>query len=401
MKQIKILLMLLVAFAPILPVQSGPLVQNYSIGFVGPRTGSAAATGAAFQEGIELALDVLKEKGGDYGKISVIAEDTSGVPEKAAAAFEKLATKEKVNMVVGESHSSCALAEIELAERYQVPFMVIEAWADAIMEKQYSMVFREGPSNSSVVGKTLAPFISGKNGTPKFKNVLIVAENSDWGKGISGLTSKALDDAKIPYSLIQIDNKAKDFYSELNQIKEKKPDLIVAFIYSFGLHTFIAQAGETGVTPGALILDGAGTPSLWPEYWTNVKAAGEKELHLTSMHESVQPTAEAKLFFSRYQKKFGKPPTDYKSRSSYTAILLAAEAIVATAKKKPVFTGVDLVQVLEKIKFKAPTGTVQFGSKKGTSEFHQWNPPMLIGQWQSQKQAIVFPKKLSSASVLR
>ena len=373
----------------------------YTIGFVGPKTGSAAATGAAFQEGIDLALDALKDKGGEYAKISLISEDTSGVPEKAAAAFEKLATKDKVSMIVGESHSSCALAEIELAERHQVPFMVIEAWADSILEKGYSMVFREGPSNSAVVEKTLSRFIAGKDGAPKFNNVLIVAENSDWGKGISGLTSKALDEAKIQYSVIQIDNKAKDFYNELNQVKAKKPDLIVAFIYSFALHTFVAQAKETGVTPGALILDGAGPPSLWPEFWGNVKAAGQNELHLTSMHESVQPTPEAKLFWSRYQKKFGKAPSDYKSRSAYTAILLAADAIVSAAKKKPQFSSSELVTSLEKIKFKAPTGTVEFGSKKGAPGYHQWNPPMLIGQWQDQKQVIVFPKKLASGTVLR
>jgi branched-chain amino acid transport system substrate-binding protein len=372
---------------------------GFSIGFVGPTTGSAAATGAAFREGIDLALDVLKQKGGDHAKVSVILEDTSGVPEKAAAAFEKLATKEKVSMIVGESHSSCALAEIELAERYQVPFMVIEAWADSILEKNYPMVFREGPSNSAVVKNTLARFITGKDGGTPFKNIVIVAENSDWGKGISALTTKALDEAKTPYQLVQIDNKAKDFYNELNQLKQKKPDLVVAFIYSFALHTFIAQAKEVGVTPSALILDGAGTPSLWPEFWNNVKDAGEKELFLSSIHESVQPTAEAKAFWSRYQKKYGKAPSDYKSRSAYTAVLLAADAIVATARKKKAFTGPDLVQTLEGIRFQAPTGTVQFGAKKGEPNYHQWNPPMLIGQWQDRKQVIVFPTKIATGKI--
>ncbi len=375
--------------------------KHYSIGFVSPKTGSAAATGAAFQEGIDLALDVLKEKGGVHGSITVITEDTGGTPDKAAAAFEKLATKDQVQMVVGESHSSCALAEVELAQKYQVPFMVIEAWADSIMEKGHTMVFREGPSNSAVVGNTISRFLTAKDGIPPFKKIVIVAENSDWGKGISGLTMKALDAEKIPYQVVSIDNKAKDFYNELNQVKAAGPDLIVAFIYSFGLHTFVSQAKEMGVSPKALVLDGAGPPSLWPEFWTNVKDAGEKELFLSSMHESVHPTPESKLFWSRYQKKFGKNPSDYKSRSAYTAVLLAAEAIVQASKKDPNFKGPALVGVLEKIKFKAPTGVVQFGSKPGTPSYHQWNPPMLIGQWQDKKQVIVFPKKLKTGSLLR
>ena len=143
----------------------------------------------------------------------------------------------------------------------------------------------------------------------------------------------------------------------------------------------------------------APTPSLWPEFWNNVKDAGEKELFLSSMHESVQPTAEAKAFWSRYQKKYGKAPSDYKSRSAYTAVLLAADAIVATARKKKAFTGPDLVQTLEGIRFQAPTGTVQFGAKKGEPNYHQWNPAMLIGQWQDRKQVIVFPTKIATGKI--
>jgi branched-chain amino acid transport system substrate-binding protein len=366
--------------------------DKLKIGFVGPRTGSAASTGAAFQEGIELALDELKAKGGDYANVSVFAEDTSGVPEKAAAAFEKLATKEKVSIVLGESHSSCALAEIELAERYQVPFVVIEAWADAIMEKGYSMVFREGPSNSAVVNSTISKFVIDQ----KFKKVVMVAENSDWGKGISGLTEKALKTQFPNLKIIMVDNKAKDFYNELNQVKAEKPDLVIAFIYSFALHTFVSQAHEVGVTPAAKILDGAGTPSLWPEFWSNVKDAGEGELFLSSMHESVHPTKKSKEYWNAYTKKFGKAPSDYKSRSSYTAVLLAAEVLVKSLKKNPNFSGKDVVSALEKIEFQAPTGLIKFGSKAGVAGYHQWNPPMLIGQWQNRKQVVVYPKKLST-----
>jgi ABC-type branched-subunit amino acid transport system substrate-binding protein len=38
--------------------------DTIKIGVVGPRTGSAAATGTAFAEGIDLALDYINGKGG-------------------------------------------------------------------------------------------------------------------------------------------------------------------------------------------------------------------------------------------------------------------------------------------------------------------------------------------------
>jgi branched-chain amino acid transport system substrate-binding protein len=112
--------------------------ESVKIGVVGPRTGPAAATGKAFEEGIALALEHVNARGGVLGKpLEVIFEDTGGVPEKAAAALERLATREKVPIVVGESHSSSALAEIEVANRYKIPFMICEAWHDDITKKNY------------------------------------------------------------------------------------------------------------------------------------------------------------------------------------------------------------------------------------------------------------------------
>ncbi len=126
--------------------------DTIKIGVVGPRTGPAAATGKAFEEGIAIALDHINAKGGVMGKkLEVVFEDTGGVPEKAASALERLATREKVGVVVGESHSSSALAEIEVANRYKIPLIIAEAWHDDITKKGYKYVFRAGPANSGVV----------------------------------------------------------------------------------------------------------------------------------------------------------------------------------------------------------------------------------------------------------
>ena len=96
--------------------------DTIKVGVVGPRTGPAAATGKAFEEGIKLAVDYVNAKGGVLGKqLEIVFEDTAGAPDKAASGFERLVTKDQVVMVLGESHSSSALAEIEVAERFKVP----------------------------------------------------------------------------------------------------------------------------------------------------------------------------------------------------------------------------------------------------------------------------------------
>jgi len=362
--------------------------DSVKIGVVGPRTGPAAATGKAFEEGIAIALDHINAKGGVLGKpLEVVFEDTAGVPEKAASAFEKLAAREKVPIVVGESHSSSALAQIEVANRYKIPFIICEAWHDDITKKGYKWVFRAGPVNSGVVNEYIAKFVKDSG----FKKVAIVAENTDWGKGIGALTEAALKSYGIPYFLFPTERESKDHYTELSKIKAENPEIVLAYIYGFGYHYFVSQANEVGLSPKCLILDGAGPPSLWPEFWKNVGKAGELALFLSGMHEKVHLTPTSRKFWDDYKKKFGKDPTDYKTRSIYNVLLVAADAInraKSTANEA-------LVDALEKTNLEVTTGMVKFGLKQGTYEYHQWMPPMLIVQWQDQKQVVVYPKEAS------
>ena len=365
---------------------TGMAEETIKIGVVGPRTGTAAATGTAFEEGIALALDKIGGAGGAYGK-----ESGSGLRrhcrrpgQSRQRGLEKLITKDKVVIVLGESHSSSALAEIEVANRNKVPFIIAEAWHDDITKKNYPYRFRAGPCNSGVVNDSIMGFVKQYG----FKQVAIFAENTDWGMGIKDLAEKGLKAAGVEFMTIDTKTKSQDHYAELNKVKKFKPDLILAFVYRFGVHYLIAQAGEVGMVPSqALLLEGAGPPSLWPEFWKTVGKYGNLELFVSRMHEKVLLTPVAKEFDAAYRKKFGKAPTDYKSRSIYDVILIAADGI-----KRAGSTDSDkLVKSLEDSELVVGSGKVKFGKEKGGYYYHQWQPPMLIVQWQDEQQVVVYP----------
>lgn len=366
--------------------------DSIKIGVVGPRTGTAAATGKAFEEGIKLGVDYVNAKGGVLGKkLDIVFEDTAGAPDKAASGFERLVTKDKVVMVLGESHSSAALAEIEVAERFKTPFIVVEAWADPITAKNYKYVFRAGPSNTGVVNESIAKWVVNE----KFKKAYIVAENTDWGLGIADLTKAALTKAGVQFEFMTTERQSQDHYTELNKIKAYDPDVVLAYIYGTGLHYFVAQAGEVKLTPKAIVLDGAGPPSLWPDYWKNVGDAGDLEAFVSSMHEKVEMTKLATEFREAYTKAFATAPTDYKSRSIFDSILIAADAI-----KRAGSTDADkLVDALEKTNLEVTRGTVKFGMEKGGPGYHQWEPPMLIVQWQNKQQVVLFPVNVATGKL--
>lgn len=387
-------LVLVVASGLLIFAGSSFAADTIKIGVVGPRTGTAAATGQAFEEGIKIATDYVNNKGGVLGKnIEIVFEDTAGAPDKASSGFERLVTRDKVVMVLGESHSSAALAEIEVANRLKVPFVVVEAWADPITAKNYRYVFRAGPSNSGVVNDTIAKWVVYEG----FKKAYIVAENTDWGLGIAKLSEKALADAGVNYESLVTERKSQDHYVELTKIKGFDPDVVLAFVYGTGLHFFVGQAGEVGLTPKAVILDGAGPPSLWPDYWTNVGDYGNNECFVSSMHEKVELTKLATYFREAYVKQFGRQPSDYKSRSIFDAILIAADAIQRAGSAD----AEQIVDALEKTNLLVTRGTAQFGTVTGGPEYHQWMPPMLVIQWQNKEQVVLYPPEGATGKLKR
>jgi branched-chain amino acid transport system substrate-binding protein len=385
---------LVAALGLVLAVGPALAADTIKVGVVGPRTGTAAATGKAFEEGIKLATDYVNSKGGVLGKnLEIVFEDTAGAPDKAASGFERLVTRDHVVMVLGESHSSSALAEIEVANRLKVPFIVAEAWADEITGKNYKYVFRAGPSNSGVVNETIAKWVKYEG----FKTAYIVAENTDWGLGIAKLSEAALDKVGVKYASIVTERLSQDHYTELTKIKAFNPDVVLAYVYGNGLHYLVGQAGEVGLTPKAVILDGAGPPSLWPDFWKNVGNYGNLECFVSSMHEKVELTKLATYFREAYVKAFNTKPTDYKSRSIFDDILIAADAINRAGS-----TDSDkLVDALEKTNLLVTRGTVTFGTQKGGPEYHQWMPPMLVIQWQNKEQVVLYPPEGATGKLKR
>src|SRR5690606_6215413 len=125
-----------------------------------------------------LGVEQINENGGVLGEpLKVIYEDTKGQPAEGGAAAVRLITKDNVAAIFGEFHSSVALAEIEEAHKNGVPWIGTDVWSDAITAKQYPEVFRLSPANSLIYTKAADWAAS------QFKNIAIIAENTDFGQG--------------------------------------------------------------------------------------------------------------------------------------------------------------------------------------------------------------------------
>src|SRR3989304_657709 len=103
--------------------QAGPI----KIGAIIPLTGPSGPSGQAMQKGYQLALDEINRQGVLGRKVELIVEDDRGDPPTGAAAFLKLVTRDRIDVLVGGLQSSVSIAVASQAR--QRPILM--AWTGA------------------------------------------------------------------------------------------------------------------------------------------------------------------------------------------------------------------------------------------------------------------------------
>ena len=321
--------------------------------------------GVQVKDGMEIVKDMINAKGGVLGRpIKLIYEDNQGVPEKGRAATEKLITSDKVVAVTGGHQSSVCLAEIEVAHRYQVPYVNTNCWSDDVRKKGYAEVFN--PSNyNSRVATAMAETIAAM----KVQSVVAFCENTDYGIG----QAKALGDqlrAKAPnvqYKYETLDRAGKDFTPAVLALRADPPDMAVNIMLPPAAYILMNQLYEQGVAPSAKtwFYDGAGIAD-YPDFWQNVKDAGKYMVSFGLYHPAMSVPPIGKEVAAEYTKRTKNEPNRLIFQSA-DSLLLIVDAIKEAKSTDPK----AITKALQTIKFSGVRGPLTFGKEQGIG-YQQW-----------------------------
>ncbi len=376
--------------------------ETIKIGGVGPLSAPGSfESGKEMKLAMEMAVAELNAAGGVLGKkLELVFEDTQGLPEKGTAAMERLITKEKVVAVGGEFHSSVARAEIEVANRLKIPIIIAEAWADVITESQYRYVFRIAPANSLFYSK-VADWIQAAG----FKNVVMIAENSDWGIGVERVIKERLQQHKIPLSSITAERTVQDFTPQLLKFKtmDPRPDLVMNTFTGTGELLMVRQAHEIGLAPSReTAIFAVGTDALYPEFWETVGEAGKYVVTKTGYYPGIAFTEKTAPFIQAFKAKHDREPT-FAAMEAYETIYLIADAIRRAGSTE----AEQLVEALEKANFTGVRGVITFSTEREPAYmYHQWaGVPAFVIQYSEVKQSpsaakLLWPKEYANSELL-
>jgi len=321
--------------------------------------------GTQIKDALEIYRDMVNAKGGVLGRpIQLVFEDSQGLPEKGRSAVEKLITKDKVVAITGSHQSSVCLSEIEVAHRYQIPYVNTNCWADSVREKGHPEVYNTSPYNS-LVAKSMADTLKAM----KVKRVVAFAENTDYGIGLAKGLGTALKATapNIEYKYETLDRASKDFTPAILALKANPPDVVVLTMLPPGAYIALNQLYEQGVAPTAktIVYDGAGMAD-YPDFWQNVKEAGKYLMTIGMYHPEMKQTDLSRQIAVAYKRKTGNDPN--------RLIFQAVDSLVVVVDSIRQAKSTDPAKMLAAMqtgKFDGARGTMNFDSRPGVS-YHQW-----------------------------
>lgn len=316
--------------------------EEITIGVILPLTGDGAKYGEEAKNGIELALEELKEP-----KIKILYEDDQGTSSGAVSAFNKLTSSAKIPVIIGPMFSSTALAIAPLGEKNKVVILSPSA-SSPELTKAGDYFFRNWPSDVYEGGE-MGRFAYN---TLKLRRVAILSVNLDYGVGLTNVFKKVFESAEAKTLTVEnYDQGATDFRTQLSKIKSLNPDGLYLPGYYAEIGLILRQARELGIK--AQFLSGVGFDN--PKILEIAGSAAEGVIFARPYYDPESQDSRVKRFAERFTRKYKTPPGIYAAHA-YDALDILAEAI-----KKGGYSADKIKAALYSIKdFSGVTGDTSF-----------------------------------------
>jgi branched-chain amino acid transport system substrate-binding protein len=372
------------------------------IGVVFPLSPPGYYEGGRFgTQAMQMTVDEANQAGGLSGvgtefprRVELVVGDNSGIPEKGIATMEKLITRDKVVMVMGELHSAVAVAEKDVAEKYGIPFVITDAVADKITEAHLRTTFRVAPYSSQQVD-----VLFGVVKEYGFKNIVTLVEDSDYGLSMVTASEKVAKEMGIAFTYATIGLGVTDYTPHLLKFKELKPDLLFSIVTTNRFFAALNQAYDVGLAPIAILDTGAAGNA--PELWSVCGKNAVNLATLTYTSAKMKVTEAGQHFREAYNAEFGYYP-ELTAMEAYDTTIVALDAIKRAGTTEPN----ALIDALEKTNIVGFTPIpITFGNGPGVT-WHQFETrPILIVQYTAEGQTIdqgeiVYPDSMKTADLI-
>lgn len=322
--------------------------KTIKIGAIFPLSGNAASAGIHAKYAIETALDIINNPHPELGnfplakgtglpglggaKVDVVFADNQGSPATGQNQALRLITEEKVVALTGAYQSGITLTASAIAEKYGIPFVNGELVAANLTERGFKWFFRTTPIASDFA-KVYYDFLQDmKAKGAKVDNIALVHDNTEYGTSVASVITSTFKDKGQNIGLdISYAVNATDVQSQVLQLKEKKPDVVIMIAYASDAILYQKTMQALDYKPPMMIADDSGYSD--PSF---IKAVGNISQGVFNRSSWVvgPPGSPTAIIAEMYKKRSGDEMDDTAGRQMQ-AFLVLCDAINSAGSTDP------------------------------------------------------------------
>ena len=364
-------------------------------------TGKYSTNGIHAQNGYELAVKQINEKGGvkvggkSY-KLKVVYYDDESTPARGAQLAERLIKQDGVKYMLGPYSSGMTKAIAPVTEKYQIPMVEGEGASRSLFSQGYKYLFAVLSTSEQYLASSiaLAAEIAEKNGkSPSDVKIAMAFENDPFSQDVR---AGVMEDAAKYDMQIVIDDKLprdlSDMSATLTKVRAVKPDVLLVSGHSKGAATAARQIKEMQIDVPMVAITHCEAADIIGKY-----GAGSTEgiLCPTQWAETLSYSDSYFGTAAEYDSQFRATFPGYN-----TVPYQAAQASAAVLVWKDAFERADTFDV-EKVRDAIASTEMKtfYGNIKFAPEGNNIAKPMVLRQIQDGAYNVVAPSKWASSEV--
>ena len=365
---IKKLLLVVAVLSLLIPVTAcaEKEAETIKIGVVMDLSGDLAAMGDRMLNGGRMAVEEINAAGGVLGKqVELVEEDGKTDPAAGLDRVKKLIEIDGVQVIVGPMISGSSKLAIPYASEHKVPLVTMSATAFELSELEGTEWFFRVCLLDDAQGRVLADVVIEKG----YTRVASIVLDNLYGKGVRDALAEGLQEKGWTGEVVaevEYDEAKKDYRTELGQIKDSNPDVVLVVSYADDGIIVFKQALEVGLDEVAWLgCDGNYGSGLFKE----PKSAEFMEKAIVAGTRTVGSGAKYEQFVANYTSKFGEAPEIY-CDTTYDAVWAVAKAIEVAG----VYDGTAIRAALAGLSFEGATGPISFDERgdRASGTFELW-----------------------------
>jgi branched-chain amino acid transport system substrate-binding protein len=357
--------------------------ENIRIGVLLPLTGPLAKNGLENWEAMQIARDMINERGGINGRKVEYLQGDANTPNAAISETERLITKDGIKITTGSFASPIAIAVSQASERHGVFHWETTGAAEIITRRGFRHTFQVG-APARKYGQAAVDFIIDDlakrlNKPVDTLKIALLWENRAFGKSVGdGIRAYTQGKGvKLVYDE-GYDQTATDMTPIVQKLKDVAPDIVIAISFPNDAILFQRKAKELEFNAAAFIGVSAGysSPDLRESIGDAVSgifvADFPPKVNAAVLTPETRKVADE--FYKRYEAKLKRPPAGH-AAAGFSAVWALFTEVLPKAKT---FEPDELREIA--LKLDLPEGSLVNGSGIKFTNFDWPDDPKDAGQ---------------------